>query len=38
MLFSNGDLTPFSLTLEREGEGRSVTSQATIRARSKRSR
>jgi type II secretion system protein H len=25
MLFSNGDLTPFSLTLEREGEGRSIT-------------
>jgi general secretion pathway protein H len=25
MLFSNGDLTPFALTLEREGEGRSIT-------------
>jgi type II secretion system protein H len=25
MIFSNGDLTPFALTLEREGAGRSVT-------------
>jgi general secretion pathway protein H len=25
MLFSNGDLTPFELTVERDGEGRSIT-------------
>jgi general secretion pathway protein H len=28
MLFSNGDLTPFELTVEREGEGRSITVKA----------
>lgn len=29
MLFSNGDLTPFQLTFERDGAGRSVTMQST---------
>jgi type II secretion system protein H len=29
MLFSNGDLTPFQLTLEREGAGRSITMAST---------
>lgn len=29
MLFSNGDLTPFQLTLERDGAGRSVTMLST---------
>jgi len=29
MLFSNGDLTPFQLTLEREGAGRSITVVST---------